>query len=515
MNECDICKINFSSKQCLTRHLKTQVHKNNAENIKLFCEICELDFNSTYCLNMHLESKKHAKKENKHNKVKTCDNYCETCDKYLMTDAGIEKHFKSIKHLKKVECNKMLDNIDSLEEYKIPLYNKEHIITGYTIVDKNTYNAILHYSAYNEGGYGSIIINGVTTKISHYVYYILNKKEKKDNTVIDHINRNTFDDRIENLRDISIQLNNRNRSKQANKTSKYYGVHKTKHNKWNCQFNYNNISYDFLYENESHAAYHYNLMVIKYGFKDITPINDINEPPDFILKTNNKELYNLPKGIIIKKNLYYFIYDRKHYGSYNTIDEAVIAQKIYTEQAIITKRNDILSQPIKRNKDGIAFIEAFYKDVKIGDILVDDDIYYKLQEYPIHLIHHINKNAYYAQITVDGHIYKLARYILNYHGSDHVDHKNGSTFDNRRINLRPLSANLNAQNKGSVKGSSSIYVGVYFDKSRNKWGAALKHKNKSNYYGFYDTEREAAIVRDEHAKKLNEEQGCCYRLNNL
>jgi len=51
-----------------------------------------------------------------------------------------------------------------------------------------------------------------------------------DDMVIDHINRHTFDNRIDNLRIVTNQENSRNRTKQHNNMSGIAGVSKRKIN---------------------------------------------------------------------------------------------------------------------------------------------------------------------------------------------------------------------------------------------------------------------------------------------
>lgn len=51
----------------------------------------------------------------------------------------------------------------------------------------------------------------------------------------------------------------------------------------------------------------------------------------------------------------------------------------------------------------------------------------------------------------------------------YVDHRDGNTLNYQMNNLRIIFKLHNSQNKKSQKGSSSIYVGITFQKSNNKW----------------------------------------------
>lgn len=66
-----------------------------------------------------------------------------------------------------------------------------------------------------------------------------------------------------------------------------------------------------------------------------------------------------------------------------------------------------------------------------------------------------------------------------------IDHKNGNKLDNRKSNLRPATKSQNAMNRHSRKSNKSGYLGVYWDKDRNKWVAKIGINRKTLNLGAY------------------------------
>ena len=101
----------------------------------------------------------------------------------------------------------------------------------------------------------------------------------------------------------------------------------------------------------------------------------------------------------------------------------------------------------------------------------------------------------------------LHRYLLNYNGKDIVDHVNNNPLDNRKGNLRIVTSFQNAMNKTSSKNGTSKYIGVSFDKSRNKWIVGITLNNKNKFLGRFKDEIYAAKTRDIATLKYYGEYG--------
>lgn len=97
---------------------------------------------------------------------------------------------------------------------------------------------------------------------------------------------------------------------------------------------------------------------------------------------------------------------------------------------------------------------------------------------------------------VDGRArdYLMHRLVLGLEHGDGtiVDHRNGDRLDNRRANLRIVTAAGNARNRRSRTGSSSRFVGVTWHARAGRWQAQVKRDGRTRYLGLHPTEEDAA-----------------------
>jgi predicted CoA-substrate-specific enzyme activase len=102
-------------------------------------------------------------------------------------------------------------------------------------------------------------------------------------------------------------------------------------------------------------------------------------------------------------------------------------------------------------------------------------------------------------------IISMHRQIMNFPAGLLVDHKNNNGLDNRGENLRPATCSQNNCNKAKRKNTSSRFVGVSFDKRRQRWVAYINHNGKRIWLGWFDSEIDAALAYDAAARKYHGE----------
>jgi hypothetical protein len=166
--------------------------------------------------------------------------------------------------------------------------------------------------------------------------------------IVDHINRNPYDNRKENLRITTPSGNSRNKSKAKslkgkNVYSKYFGVTYDKHNKkWKASVR---EVYLGKYENEIDAAIAYDTYVknINDSFR---PLNFPNNKKEIIY--NRKNLKRKYYGVVPERDKWRvsFMFKGKKYTAgkcfENVIDAAKEYNKIVIENKFDKKLNQIL-----------------------------------------------------------------------------------------------------------------------------------------------------------------------------
>lgn len=140
--------------------------------------------------------------------------------------------------------------------------------------------------------------------------------------------------------------------------------------------------------------------------------------------------------------------------------------------------------------------------------IIDDEDFEKVSKYKWFAKNHSGK--YYAlhSLPREGSTRKalrLHRFIMNAGPEDVVDHINGDTLDNRKINLRLCSQAENSRNRTKTKSNTSGFKGVRFHKRTKKWEARIGFNYKLHYLGLFDKIEEATKAYDAACKQLHRE----------
>jgi len=360
-----------------------------------------------------------------------------------------------------------------------------------TLVSIDLYNELNKTKWFKDQfGYVSGRVSGKLYRMHRYIIKVLLKNDIDSKTYVDHINNKKLDNRSENLRIANAKINNRNKSKMGNATSKYYGVCKDKRKKfWITQVTLDdNKQLRAYYDKEEHAAYQYDLWVKEYKLQG-SNINNIEKPHDFIIYEKKKKHLGLPNYIYFIKdtNRFRVKYKETHIGHFININDAMFALEKY--KCGIKELVKIKSS-IEISKEGVYLLLFDKAGEQVGKTIIDEEDSEKICKYRWWLT---NK---YVHGSVNNKKIRLSRFIMNYFGYDIVDHINGDKLDNRKVNLRITTRQQNNMNKSSRKNSTSKYIGVSFYNKTKRWIAEIRVNDKRVYIGSFLNEEDAAKARD-------------------
>jgi len=118
-------------------------------------------------------------------------------------------------------------------------------------------------------------------------------------------------------------------------------------------------------------------------------------------------------------------------------------------------------------------------------------------------------NTFYAERSIRKQNGKFSRKLLHRHlmqppANLVIDHINRNGLDNRRANLRLATISQNAANS-KKRNPRSGYKGVWLDKQKNLYRAAIWSNNKRYYLGLFESPVDAAKAYDDAAKKLHKD----------
>ena len=382
---------------------------------------------------------------------------------------------------------------------------------GIAIVSSNDYQMLSGYSWYlNEKGYVKGDVNGKKVRMHRLIMGATDEEEK-----VDHKNGIRHDNRRENLVVTDRFGNAQNQNIHADKeSSSYFGVFFNKTSKkFVVECVINKIRYQMgSFINEIDAAEKFDLFIVHENLTH-KRLNFPEKYEEYLKreyvrpkKTEKRQKSNPYIGV--SKNGNKFVsrvtFNNKRVNiltSENPLECARAFDQFIVDNNIPNKK---LNFP-ELHSDYIAnfTIKTFCEDVDETtvkllinnhldkNILLDRDDYNKVKYYATHI------REGYVIICIDDKSPKLSRFLEGVSDPKiFVDHKDSDPFNNKRCNLRISNVELNAHNRSKQEGTSSKFIGVTFDKSRNNWICSVRNKNTYVLRQRYDNEEYAVRHRD-------------------
>lgn len=128
--------------------------------------------------------------------------------------------------------------------------------------------------------------------------------------------------------------------------------------------------------------------------------------------------------------------------------------------------------------------------------IVDDEDYDMLTQYGWYAHRSSGDKRYYAHATINSKTLSMHRFLLGLPPhKPMVDHINNNGLDNRKSNLRTVTARQNAMNVTPRENCASKYKGVSWHKRDKRWEVYISPKvGKRMYVGGSKNEKKAAEI---------------------
>jgi hypothetical protein len=219
-------------------------------------------------------------------------------------------------------------------------------VTREVMVDDSDWFELMKYKWSMSGkNYYKSTIDGKIVKLHRFILLGFESKDYIDTdepSIVDHINRNSHDNRRSNLRVTTHKVNNRNRTKKENATSQFVGVTKAPSGSWVARLSTNDDEPTCIrlgsYKTEEAAVLAYEAEAKAKNLPTVNDVSHISESAtqERITKKITDKTTSLYLGV--SKNAAGGFYSRividknkKHLGTY---DDEIKAAIIYNREAI-------------------------------------------------------------------------------------------------------------------------------------------------------------------------------------
>ena len=402
------------------------------------------------------------------------------------------------------------NNFDENSDCYIPLTNSSEKV----LCSKEDYNDLMKYTWYKNGTY--VKMTNEDWRIHRYIYINLMGKSLSDGMIVDHVNRNSLDNRRENLRMITNRQNAQNKSKSQKASSSFHGVclvKKTQNYRARITDKGKVVSLG-TFSTELEAATAYDLYLAHHPERETSnklchPMNFPDKIDIYLSMDKQKKLgkTSIYKGVHLSGNNFFssICINGKKIHLLKSVSEIECAEA-YDKYIISHKLEKKLNFP-QKHPDFVPKKNILTKCTNINDStvsiiltnmtekesLMDIDDYDKLK------IYKCTGTGNRVVISIDGQPKLLHRVIMNADDPNiYIDHINNDPFDNRKCNLRSSNSKLNSENKKKELNCSSNYIGVSIKRKNGNgcyWQCHIRD-GKLRYVSSDKSEEHAARKRD-------------------